>query len=252
MDIPSYLMGKKAGGGGEASDYSALTNKPSINSVTLNGNKTSSNLGLQNEITSNNRLSADLIDDTSTTNKFVTASDKTAWNGKYDLPLGGIPSTDLSNAVQTSLGKADTALQSETYTGTITGITMNGTSKGTSGVVDLGTVITDVSGKQDKETITTDTSATTATLTLASNNEYRYTQNLTSLTITLPASIDNDFIAWVVFNSGSTATTITIPNTVKISGDDVESNVFTPVANKTYNIGFWYDGINVNAVVRGA
>lgn len=36
--------------------------------------------------------------------------------------------------------------------GTITGITMNGSSKGTSGVVDLGTVITDVSGKVDKVT----------------------------------------------------------------------------------------------------
>lgn len=34
-------------------------------------------------------------------------------------------------------------------TGTITGIKMNGASKGTSGVVDLGTVITDISGKQD-------------------------------------------------------------------------------------------------------
>ena len=37
-------------------------------------------------------------------------------------------------------------------TGTITGITMNGASKGSSGVVDLGTVITDVSGKQDSST----------------------------------------------------------------------------------------------------
>ena len=40
-----------------------------------------------------------------------------------------------------------------TNTGTITGITMNGSSKGTSGVVDLGTVITshqDISGKLDK------------------------------------------------------------------------------------------------------
>ena len=37
-------------------------------------------------------------------------------------------------------------------TGTITGITMNGDSKGTSGVVDLGTVVTDVSGKVDKTT----------------------------------------------------------------------------------------------------
>lgn len=42
-------------------------------------------------------------------------------------------------------------------TGTITGIKMNGSSKGTSGVVDLGTVITahqDISGKQDKITPT--------------------------------------------------------------------------------------------------
>lgn len=34
----------------------------------------------QNEITVDNKLSADLVDDTSTTNKFVTASDKTNWN----------------------------------------------------------------------------------------------------------------------------------------------------------------------------
>lgn len=43
-------------------------------------------------------------------------------------------------------------------TGTITGIKMNGASKGTSGVVDLGTVITahqDISGKQDKSTAVT-------------------------------------------------------------------------------------------------
>lgn len=42
--------------------------------------------------------------------------------------------------------------------GTITGITMNGASKGTSGVVNLGTVITahqDISGKADKSTTTT-------------------------------------------------------------------------------------------------
>lgn len=33
--------------GGGSSDYSELTNKPSINNITLNGNKTSSDLGLQ-------------------------------------------------------------------------------------------------------------------------------------------------------------------------------------------------------------
>lgn len=35
-----------AGGGGGTSDYSDLSNKPSINNVTLSGNKTNSDLGL--------------------------------------------------------------------------------------------------------------------------------------------------------------------------------------------------------------
>ena len=104
------------------------------------------------------------------------------YTGTYSKPSTGIPKTDLASAVQTSLGKADTALQSFTETdpvfsasaaagikssdisnwnsktsntGTITGIKMNGASKGTSGVVDLGTVITshqDISGKLDATT----------------------------------------------------------------------------------------------------
>lgn len=152
------------GSGGGTGDYSDLTNKPTINSVELSGNKTSSDLGLQpagnyiteesdpvflaspaGEITSSDisnwnskadladipdtsdfitedvdsltnytktsDLTSDLIDDTSSTNKFVTSSDKSTWNAKYDKPVGGIPKTDLSSEVQTSLGKADTAIQ---------------------------------------------------------------------------------------------------------------------------------------------
>ena len=34
-----------------------------------------------------------------------------SWTAKYDKPSGGIPKTDLASAVQTSLGKADSALQ---------------------------------------------------------------------------------------------------------------------------------------------
>lgn len=41
----------------------------------------------------------------------VTTSNKSAWNAKYDKPSGGIPSTDMTSAVQTSLGKADSAYQ---------------------------------------------------------------------------------------------------------------------------------------------
>lgn len=48
----------------------------------------------------------------SDTDIHVTTSDKNAWNAKYVKPSGGIPKTDMADAVQTSLGKADTALQS--------------------------------------------------------------------------------------------------------------------------------------------
>ena len=76
--------------GGGTRDYTALTNKPSINNVELNGNKSLSDLGV----------------------------------GTYDKPASGIPKTDLASDVQASLDKADSALQSytEQYTGTITGI----------------------------------------------------------------------------------------------------------------------------------
>ena len=67
--------------------------------------------GLQTEITSSNKLASDLVDDTNSGNKFVTTSEKQTWNGKYNKPSTGIPKTDLASAVQTSLGKADTALQ---------------------------------------------------------------------------------------------------------------------------------------------
>ena len=40
--------------------------------------------GLQTEITSSNKLDADLVDDSTSTNKFVTSSDKTTWNSKQD------------------------------------------------------------------------------------------------------------------------------------------------------------------------
>ena len=43
--------------------------------------------GLQTEITSNNKLSSDLVDDTNKTNKFVTSSEKTAWNSKASTDI---------------------------------------------------------------------------------------------------------------------------------------------------------------------
>ena len=44
MDVFSYKLGKKSGG---TTDYSQLINKPSINNVELDGNKTLSDLGIE-------------------------------------------------------------------------------------------------------------------------------------------------------------------------------------------------------------
>lgn len=152
------------GGGGGTSDYTDLTNKPSINSITLSDNKSLSDLGIEPEAfvvkvtESNGTYSADktatqiiaaanankrviamvgvtcyqlfiasggeayftaIYNDTSRLLKVGPGSTATVsllTIGTYSLPSGGIPATDLASAVQTSLGKADTALQSYTET----------------------------------------------------------------------------------------------------------------------------------------
>lgn len=79
----------------------------------------------------------------------VTESTVSGWGftkntGTYSMPSAGIPKSDLASAVQASLDKADTALQSytEQYKGTVTGIKVNGTTNtpNSSGIVDLGEI----------------------------------------------------------------------------------------------------------------
>lgn len=53
--------------------------------------------GLQTEITSNNKLSSDLVDDTNHTNKFVTDSEKTTWSGKQDALESGTNIKTINN-----------------------------------------------------------------------------------------------------------------------------------------------------------
>lgn len=96
--------------------YNDLTNRPAIP-------------------TSLSELSAD------STHRLVTDTEKSTWNGKqdtisdlstirsgasagasaYQKPVSGIPSTDLASSVQTSLGKADTAVQPEVGKGLFSG-----------------------------------------------------------------------------------------------------------------------------------
>lgn len=194
----------------------------------------------------------------------VTESTVSGWGftkntGTYSKPSTGIPKTDLASAVQTSLGKADTALQSytEKYKGTVTGVKINGTTKNpSSGVVDLGTVITshqDISGKQDKLVSGTNiktingtsllgsgnivisggggsssgsgayaevnhgTSDTTFTLT---PNTFHVWDEVSALTLTLgseTAGVANEYL--FQFTSGSEATTLTMSDDIKWAND---------------------------------
>ena len=54
---------------------------------------------------------SDLVSHTQNSNIHVTSEQKSAWSAKYNKPTGGIPKTDLASSVQTSLNKADSALQ---------------------------------------------------------------------------------------------------------------------------------------------
>jgi hypothetical protein len=107
--------------------------------------------------------------------------------------------------------------------------------------------------------VVTDSASDTVNVTLADNNENRYTLStgLVSLAISLPTTILNDFSSMITFRSGTTATTFTDITGVIFSGDDVVDDgngrmIFTPVTDKVYNLMFYYDGFSVKCCVKGS
>lgn len=92
-------------------DSGFTTNTGTITGITMNGvsKGTSGNVNLGTVLTEHQSLAGkqDVISDLATIRSGASAG-ATA----YQKPSTGIPKTDLASAVQTSLGKADTALQS--------------------------------------------------------------------------------------------------------------------------------------------
>ena len=113
-------------------DYNDLSNKPTIPDIS----------GKQDKLTAGANIT---ISGNTISAKDTTYTSKSAVSGGKDVSLVTTGEKAIWNAKTSNVG-------------TITGIKMNGASKGTSGVVDLGTVITahqDISGKQDKSTAVT-------------------------------------------------------------------------------------------------
>lgn len=169
----------------------------------------------------------------------VTESTVSGWGftkntGTYSKPSGGIPSTDLDSSVQTSLGKADTALQSYTETDPVfsaspaAGITSSD--------------ITEWNGKADPTPVVNHgTSDTTFALT---PNVLHVWGTVTALTLTLATPTDSAIVNEYMFQftSGSTATTLSLPSSVEWAES---CGALSVEASKTYqisivnNIGLW-------------
>ncbi len=86
-------------------------------------------------------------------------------------------------------------------------------------------------------------------LELVNNSETRYSE-ISSLTITLPESIPDNFISSVIFTSGTTPPTVSIPTDIYCQGNNCTNGIFTPAANKRYTIIFDYDGQFKNGTVK--
>jgi len=115
-------------------DYNDLSNKPTIPTVPTNVSAFTNDAGYITGYTETDP----------TVPSWAKASTKPTYTASE---VGALPDTTVIPTESTVSGWGFTK-----NAGTITGITMNGASKGTSGVVDLGTVITvhqDISGKEN-------------------------------------------------------------------------------------------------------
>ena len=100
---------------------STATDKPlsAAQGKALNDNK-------QNTIDGSHKLSADLVDDTSTTNKFVTSSEKTTWNNKQAALVSGTNIKTVNN--ESILGSGNISIQGG-EANVIESISINGTTQ---------------------------------------------------------------------------------------------------------------------------
>lgn len=122
--------------------------------------------------------------------------------------VGALPSNTL---IPTKVSDLNNDSGFTSNVGTITEILMNGSSVGTSGIVDLGNVIT---SHQDLSTpIVTIATNGSVTQSLNPNTFYKFTGALTSLTLTLTAGSGLDIYAGK-FTTDSTGCTLAVPATV--------------------------------------
>lgn len=104
-----------------------------------------------------------------------------------------------------------------------------------------------IAAKADIPAITTPTGTS---VTLSDNTEARFGE-VATLTLSLPSDTSGDYISSVIFTSGTTATSLSYPDTITMIGTDCIDGVFAPVANKRYTLIVAYDGAGLVGYVAG-
>ena len=197
------------GGGGGTDDYTDLTNKPKINSVTLSGNKSSSTLGLQDALVSgtniktvngNSLLGAGNIEITAgadyddvTIN--LNASDELQAVGQIELNDNTATFDWIGTLAEYEAGRLDESIPDtyicyitddySTANSVVTDVQFNGTSV----VTDFVANITDSNIRSVAPLCTTITASdTTATLTANSTYAHAVSSSGCTYTLTTPAS----------------------------------------------------------------
>ena len=237
------------GGSGGTSDYSDLTNKPKINSNTLSGNKTSSQLGLQDALVSGTNIKT--INSTS-----LLGSGNIDAVGDVQVNGTSVVSSGVANvpvATQDTLGvlKVSPTYGLTVSNGIIVGSTKTESVYSTAAnslAICKGTLsnIQDTYVRAVSPACTTITASST-TATISANTTYASTVNASGCTFTLvtPSSTDvyNGFVllldttnsASVAFaTDGSPATSITISGnpTLATGKKYTVTGQYSPLANE--------------------
>ena len=175
------------GGSGGTSNYNALTNKPKINNVELNGNKSLNDLGIQ---PAGNYLTEETDPTVPNHVKNITQANITSWNNKSDFS-GNY--NDLTNKPTIPVVPTNVSA----FTNDVGYLTQH----------------QDISGKANKISVV-QTSA--STIEINPNTFYKFGE-VASLNITLASITDNTIYNEYMFEfvSGSTATTLTFPSSIK-------------------------------------
>ncbi len=183
----TLTINSTGGGGGGTSNYNALTNKPKINNVELNGNKSLNDLGIQ---PAGNYLTEETDPTVPSHVKNITQANITSWNNKSDFS-GNY--NDLTN--KPTIPTVPTNVSA--FTNDVGYLTQH----------------QDISGKANKISVV-QTSA--STIEINSNTFYKFGE-VASLNITLASITDNTIYNEYMFEfvSGTTATTLTLPSSIK-------------------------------------